>query len=186
MARFFSSRGEALPLVGAPPRHDYYLFCNQTPHTDRAMAQPHARDLRKGRVSERDHTYLITTVTHQRVPWFHDLRAARALVQVPHSESRHAQTLAFVVMPDHLHWLMRLAGTASLAAVMQGVKSVSSHRINRLLTHRGPLWQAGFHDHVLRREEDLMATARYVVGNPQRAGLVQSIGDYPHWDAIWL
>jgi putative transposase len=28
--------------------------------------------------------------------------------------------------------------------------------------------------------------ARYVVANPLRAGLVDSIRDYPHWDAVWL
>jgi len=28
--------------------------------------------------------------------------------------------------------------------------------------------------------------ARYIVMNPKRAGLVERVGDYPHWDAIWL
>jgi hypothetical protein len=28
--------------------------------------------------------------------------------------------------------------------------------------------------------------ARYVVANPLRAGLVQKLGDYPLWDAIWV
>ena len=35
-------------------------------------------------------------------------------------------------------------------------------------------------------EPDELATARYVVANPLRAGLVTSIGDYPFWDAAWL
>jgi len=48
------------------------------------------------------------------------------------------------------------------------------------------VWQPGFHDHALRKEEDVRAVARYVVANPLRAGLVQRIGDYPHWNAIWL
>jgi REP element-mobilizing transposase RayT len=148
--------------------------------------KPHSKDLRKGRHSEPGRIYLITTVTHHRVPWFHDLRAARTLIQVLHAKPRSAQTLAFVVMPDHLHWLMSRAGSASLDTVMQSVKSVSSHRINRLFDRRGALWQPGFHDHALRREEDLVPTARYVVANPIRAGLVRSVGDYPHWDAAWL
>lgn len=48
------------------------------------------------------------------------------------------------------------------------------------------VWQRGFHDRALRQEEDLIATARYVVANPLRAGLVDRIGDYPWWDAVWL
>jgi hypothetical protein len=28
--------------------------------------------------------------------------------------------------------------------------------------------------------------ARYIIANPLRAGLVDRIGDYPLWDAMWL
>jgi len=28
--------------------------------------------------------------------------------------------------------------------------------------------------------------ARYIIGNPVRSGLVQRVGDYPFWDAVWL
>ncbi|MGH8412134.1 MAG: REP-associated tyrosine transposase, partial [Pseudomonas sp.] len=38
----------------------------------------------------------------------------------------------------------------------------------------------------IRRDEDLPAVARYIVANPLRAGLVEKIGDYPLWDAVWL
>jgi hypothetical protein len=38
----------------------------------------------------------------------------------------------------------------------------------------------------VRRQQDMRALARYVIANPLRAGLVESIGDYPLWDAIWL
>ena len=38
----------------------------------------------------------------------------------------------------------------------------------------------------VRRDEDLRGLARYIVANPLRAQLVQRIGDYPHWDAMWL
>ena len=67
-----------------------------------------------------------------------------------------------------------------MSKVVRAVKAVTAHRLG------GPVWQDGFHDRALRREEDLVAAARYVVANPLRAGLVQKLGDYPHWDAIWL
>jgi len=31
-----------------------------------------------------------------------------------------------------------------------------------------------------------METALYIVANPLRAGLVERLGDCPHWDAVWL
>lgn len=91
-----------------------------------------------------------------------------------------ATTLAFVIMPDHMHWLMQLEGATALSNVVGAVKAVTAHGLG------GRIWQSGFHDHALRQEEDLAKLARYIVANPLRAGLVQRIGDYPHWDAVWL
>ncbi len=148
---------------------------------------PYERDLRKGRWSETGRIYLITTVTEQRLPVFRDFWCAHLLVQ----ELRAADALgwsatwAFVVMPDHLHWLVEL-GDVDLSRLVLRVKSRSGITINRTLGQSGRLWQKGFHDHALRKDEDLQAVARYVVANPLRAGLVTSVRHYPHWDARWL
>ncbi len=138
--------------------------------------------LRRGRISEPGRVYLVTTVTHDREPLFTKLRKARHLAATLRSsdERGHSWTLCYVVMPDHLHWLFELAGTRSLSATVGALKALSARRIGH------PVWQPGFHDHAVRRDEDLRTLARYVVGNPLRAGLVDSIGDYPFWDAVWL
>ena len=47
-------------------------------------------------------------------------------------------------------------------------------------------WQTNYYDHAIRQDEDLRKVARYIVANPLRAGLVEQIGDYPLWDAMWL
>lgn len=47
-------------------------------------------------------------------------------------------------------------------------------------------WQRGFFDRAIRREDDLVSIARYIVANPLRAGLVERIGDYAHWDSVWM
>ena len=105
-------------------------------------------------------------------------------------ENREADSLAFVVMPDHVHWLICL-GESDLDGLMRNAKSYSGYHAKqsiKLRQGRAPkaLWQEGYHDHALRREEDLLAVARYVVANPVRAGLVKSVRDYPLWDARWL
>ena len=43
-----------------------------------------------------------------------------------------------------------------------------------------------FYDRALREGEDPIRVARYMVGNPLRAGLVSSVEEYLHWDARWL
>lgn len=150
------------------------------------MNKPHGDNLRKGRASEPNRIYLITTVTQDRMPHFTDFHLGRLLVHTLRGEIPRAETLAYIVMPDHLHWLMQLRESHDLSRVIADVKSISSRRINRTLERSGPLRQAGFHDHALRRDDDVVGVARYVVANPLRSGLVKSLGDYPLWDAIWL
>ncbi len=144
--------------------------------------RPHSSALRRGRHSELGRMYLVTTVTKERKPVFREFKAARIVVKsLAHAQAmEQAMTLAYVLMPDHLHWLLQLTGDQALSRVVRSVKSVSAHRLG------GALWQRGFHDHALRRDEDIEGIARYIVANPLRAGLVRHIGDYPHWDAIWI
>ena len=116
-----------------------------------------------------------------------DFHSARLLVaELRQAEEEGAiRSLAWVVMPDHFHWLVEL-GPGSLKRLMRRVKSRSTMMVNRHNGRSGRLWQKGFHDRTLSREEDVQTVARYIVLNPKRAGLVARVGDYPHWDAIWV
>lgn len=144
--------------------------------------KPHGKNLRKGRFSEVGRIYVITMVTRDRRPVFADFSAARAVVRVMmgHKERAFAHTLCFVVMPDHIHWLIQLGKKKDLSVTVQSCKSMISRKIGR------SVFQRGFYDHALRKEEDARAMARYIVANPLRAGLVTDIHDYPHWDAVWM
>ena len=66
--------------------------------------------LRKGRISQQGAVYLITTNTHERFPFFEDFVLGRILVGEMKSLHRGGvvDSLAFVIMPDHLHWLFQL------------------------------------------------------------------------------
>ena len=145
-----------------------------------------AHRLRIGRISIPGQIYLVTTVCKERTPLFQHMAYARSVVLSLREAHAAAETLAYVVMPDHLHWLMCLGDTLDLSAVVQGVKSRTTTRIRRLSGTSTQVWQRGFHDRQLRRECDLVDMARYVVANPIRAGLVRSVREYPYWDAIWL
>jgi REP element-mobilizing transposase RayT len=156
--------------------------------------KPHGKDLRKGRYSENNQIYLVTTVTQQRQKVFTDFSLGRLVVHAlryQHQQQK-VNSLAFVIMPDHIHWLFALQNDSSLAEVMRSVKGRSAHKIQKIrrerneISSRQALWQKGYHDHALRKEEDLQQTARYIIANPIRAGIVNKVADYPLWDAIWL
>jgi REP element-mobilizing transposase RayT len=143
---------------------------------------PRQQDLRKGRFSQNNQIYHITTNTLKRMPIFLSFDMARIMVSVLKQSDalNHTQTLAFVVMPDHIHWLFQLNLNQTLATLIQSVKSVSAHTLGQTI------WQAGYYDHAIRKDEDIRGIARYIIANPVRAGLVKKVGDYPHWDAVWI
>ena len=145
-------------------------------------------DLRKGRYSQKNRIYCVTTVTNDRYPFFVKFTAARLLV----GEMRHLHingqvvSLAWVIMPDHLHWLLQLSGESSLSDVVKLLKGRSSRKINEALGRQGSLWQRAFHERAMRREDNIRNIARYIVANPLRAGLVSDMRDYSHWDCVWV
>jgi len=153
------------------------------------MPLHHGRDLRKGRVSIPNQIYLVTTVTYRRQPIFNDFNNARIVINsLKYVENlQQVESLCYVIMPDHLHWLFSLQEYRSLQQVISNIKRRSAFRINQCNNKTGsPVWQSGFHDYALRDEKEIKNVARYIVANPLRAGLVDNIGHYPFWDAAWL
>ena len=149
--------------------------------------QPNSHRLRFGRHSEIGRAYLITAVIHNRQPLFSDWRLGRLLVAEMRRahDSGRVNSIAWVVMPDHFHWLMQLHDD-KLGNVMGATKARCAQAVNKTIGRRGTLWQTGYHDRAIRDGEELLPFARYIVANPLRAGLVDKIGDYPLWDACWL
>ena len=90
--------------------------------------------------------------------------------------------LCWVLMPDHWHGLIELGEGKSLSSTMQRVKGVTARLVKQSCAFEGSLWDKGFHDHALRRDESVEKVARYIVANPVRAGLVENPIDYPYWD----
>ncbi|SEP97765.1 REP element-mobilizing transposase RayT [Pseudomonas sp. NFACC02] len=146
-----------------------------------------SRRLRIGRYSQTGQVYLVTSVTLNRQPLFRDWMTGRLVVnqfRIAQQDGR-ANSLAWVVMPDHFHWLIELEKD-DLPSLVLAVKSRAARDINTHLGRSGQVWQRGFHDRALRKEEDLLAAGRYIITNPIRAGLVRRVHDYPLWDAKWI
>jgi putative transposase len=148
---------------------------------------PGYRALRKGRISIPNHPYLITTVCLRREPRFASQAAAEAAATALQQPLlwRDSRLLCWVLMPDHLHALITIDVCETLPALIRRMKCNTALAANRAGGRSGAVWMPGYHDRALRREDDLLSTARYVVANPLRAGLVGAIADYPYWGAIW-
>lgn len=146
------------------------------------------RDLAKGRFSSQNQIYFVTTVIELRRKLFVELGVCRRVIfeMKKLDEEGYVDTLSWVIMPDHIHRLFQLKDNSSLSIVVKNFKGRTARKLNLLLGLKGTFWQHAYYDHALRSDEEIKKIARYIVANPLRAGLVDRIEDYPHWDALWL
>jgi REP element-mobilizing transposase RayT len=142
--------------------------------------------LRKGRASIKNQHYLITTAVLEREPIFKNIETAEIVLNSLYWLEKKEKIVldAAVVMPDHLHLVAGLK-KGSLAQLIHSFKSYTAHEINKFLQRHGPLWQRQYHDHAIRKDEDLNEIVFYTLNNPVRAGLVKDFHDYPHWYCMW-
>ena len=124
----------------------------------------------------------MTTVCADRKPVFAARDNAQLARSILDDSAAWSDTdpLAWVLMPDHWHGLLLLGCKDSLGCVVQRIKAKLTQALIRSGQGIGkPVWQPGFHDHALRREEDLNEVIRYILLNPVRAGLVSIWSDWP-------
>ncbi len=146
------------------------------------MASPR---LQIGRRSEPGAWYVVTTVTYQRLQLFRDPRAAHIVVrELGRSDGDGLRSLAWVVMPEHVHWLFQL-GATPLPREIQTFKSLSARAVNVELKRSGPVWQPGYFDHQIRSERAMRRQVCYLLDNPVRRGMVARAEDYPLLWCAW-
>jgi putative transposase len=97
--------------------------------------------------------------------------------------------LAWVVLPDHMHWLWRLPeGDADFATRWRRIKSNFSRSLpptewrsaSRIARRERGIWQRRYWEHQIRDADDLQRHMDYIHYNPVKHGWVASPGDWPH------
>jgi len=78
---------------------------------------------------------------------------------------------AFVLMPNHVHAVIKPTPGSDLSTVLQGIKGVSANRCNKLLGHKSTFWMDESYDHMVRDVKELRAFRNYIAQNPDKAGL---------------
>jgi putative transposase len=95
------------------------------------------------------------------------------------AETHHVAMIAYCFMPDHLHALVEgCCEDADIAKSVARFRQSSGYGYRRRCGAR--LWQEGYYDHVLRKEDDTLEVARYIIANPVRAGLCNDARRYRH------
>jgi putative transposase len=123
--------------------------------------------------------YFVTCCTHKRHRAFRQADVCRAcLLQLRDSAAVHAFAIAaYCFMPDHVHLLVYgTSESADLPKFVSHFKQLAGFGYRKRSGRT--LWQPGYHERVLRDEETTEAIARYILGNPIRAGITQKWGEY--------
>lgn len=66
----------------------------------------------------------------------------------------------------------------ALSKALQGWKSFTARKANEILGRKGAFWQREYYDRLIRNGDELERAVRFVVSNPERAGLKR-------WKWVW-
>lgn len=128
--------------------------------------------------------YFITIVTQDRMNLFGEIAdgemkvnsggktIAKALADLP-KRFTGAIISHYVIMPNHIHFILYLPGNIRLSDVIRVFKSISTvaflkNDINDVITNRGKLWQRNYYEHIIRNPRSYDYIVQYINTNPSR------------------
>jgi putative transposase len=118
--------------------------------------------------------YFVTTRTFGSRVLLPEERATvqKAILEV--AKEGYTELYAYVVMPDHLHLLLRPLKVASLSKILQLIKGRSSRRLSG-----GKVWQKGFFDFAIVNEVKFKEKFNYIHANALKRNLARVSEEYP-------
>jgi len=90
------------------------------------------------------------------------------------------EVCGFIFMGNHFHFLLSVKDPGNVVGFIDRIKTESAHAVNRLLGRRQrTIWHNGYDALPILTVHDAVEKFVYIYTNPQTAGLVSKIGDYP-------
>lgn len=96
---------------------------------------------------------------------------------------RKFKLVSWVIMPNHLHLLIKPLDENSLTSIMHSFKSFTSQKANKLLNRKGKFWQEDYFDRFIRNYEHFEKTYNYIENNPVKARLCEKPSDWKYSSA---
>ncbi|MEK7812392.1 MAG: transposase [Candidatus Desantisbacteria bacterium] len=93
------------------------------------------------------------------------------------SEEYEFKVYLYTFMPDHLH--LSIVGSSENANLQKMIKIFKQKCGFWFKKEYGKqLFQSGYYDHIVRKEEGIEKVIRYMANNPVRKGLCENYEDY--------
>lgn len=81
---------------------------------------------------------------------------------------------AWVVMPNHIHFLATPIQNVELREIAHSIKSYTAHEANKVLKRNGQFWQHEPFDRYIRSAKHYSNVIKYIENNPVKAGLCET------------
>ena len=93
-------------------------------------------------------------------------------------EDRVIKFLGYVIMPDHYHLLFKVQDEYSISKYISDIENSYTRYFNLKYHRKGPLWQSRYRYVLIKSNEQLLHTSRYIHLNPTTRGLVSQPEDW--------
>ncbi len=91
---------------------------------------------------------------------------------------------AWVVMPNHVHFLARFHHGQLMSKAMHSLKSFTGHEIKKLHPELEGIWQIESYDRYIRNEEHYWNTLRYIHNNPVESRICKTAEQF-RWSSAY-
>ena len=102
-------------------------------------------------------------------------------------QAYHISMIAYCLMPNHYHLLVRQNGDKSAGNLPQSVFNSYSKAYNKMYNQSGTLFEGRFRAKLVQSSSHLLHLCRYIHGNPVKDGLVSDPAKWPYSNYLeWL
>ena len=140
---------------------------------------------RTSRASQAGYCYHVLNRGNARAQVFHKPGDFNAFLDMMSGSSVRLpmRLLAYCLMPNHFHLILRPHADGDLSRWMQWLLTTHVRRYLKHYGHTGHVWQGRFKAFPIQDDNHLVTVVRYVERNPLRAGLVEQAQDWP-WSSL--
>jgi REP element-mobilizing transposase RayT len=97
-----------------------------------------------------------------------------------YSQANQISIIAYCLMPNHYHFLVRQDGNKPAGNLPQLVFNSYSKAYNKKYVHSGTLFEGRFRAKAIQTSSHLLHLCRYIHGNPVKDGMVPEPNDWPY------
>lgn len=95
--------------------------------------------------------------------------------------------IAYCLMPNHYHFLVRQDSTESVSKFVAKVFNSFVQAVNKQQDRKGPMFEGRFNSVLMAKDDYLVHLCRYIHLNPVVAGFVSDPEDWPHSNYLeWI